>query len=622
MKTSILLLSCTFALLGGPLIRTATAETIDLKATSLPAIAPSGGVRLMLPESTDPAKLGTHISGGLKHQIDTEGLLNQDADHGEMPTLALTLFDQPRNTWDASASVKTDLAISKDDHVLIGFWVRGTALNKNGNSVQGDGGVVEVVFEKRSPPHTKSVQYLVETEANNVWKHVWVRCDSKEDYKAGESGVGFQIGYSPQRIEIAGVEVWKYPARTPLNDLPMSPRSYIGREADAQWRVAANQRIEQHRKCDLLITIVDTDGKPLTGQKAMVKQTKHAFQFGTAASVNMIARQDEDGRKYREELKRLFNIVTIENGLKWKFWDKRDVANQAKVLSAIDWCNQQGVSVRGHVLVWPAQKNSPDWISSLYDNPKVLKKVVNTHIREMGYATQGRVTEWDVLNEAFDNQEFEKHLGPKCFTEFFQEARGVLPDADLYYNDYAGLVRAGVNTYHKDHFEMIIQRLIDEGAPIDGIGIQGHFGEILTPPHRIVRELDRWGKFGLKIMITEFDAGVPDQDLMADFTADFLTACFSHPDVDGIVTWGFWAGAHWRPHAALLDKQWQPTPLGKRWIDLTNNQWMTNETTTLDQAGSSRLRVFKGEYQITAGGQTWNVTATEDREITLTLNAK
>lgn len=586
------------------------------------ASAPDGGSRLVSTESCAAKNIGAYAAGGLSKQID---LIDIEQDElfkaGVTQGRSLSVFDQPRNTWDAGFAVKSDAAIAKGERVLIGFWVRGVALNDAGESVGGDGGVIELVFEKGGPPHTKSVQYLVETEPDNAWKHVWVRCESRESYAAGEANIGFQLGYRRQRVEIAGVEVWKYPADRSLKSLPMSPRTYMGRQQDAAWRVAAEKRIEQIRKCDLNIRLIDAAGDPVVGKTMHLQQTRHAFRFGTAVSCDMVQRQDDDGDQYRRQLKRLFNIGTIENGLKWRSWDSRGATRHDQVLTSIDWLNKNQIAVRGHVMIWPSERNSPPWISSLYDKPDVLKQVINTHIREMGFATKGKVADWDVVNEAFDNDEFEQHLGPGCFTEFFQEAEAVLPNSDLYYNDYAGLVRAGVNTYHKDHFEMIIRRLIDEGAPIDGIGIQGHFGEILTPPHRIVRELDRWGQFDLKVLITEFDLSVPDQDLMADFTRDFLTACFSHPSVDGIMTWGFWAGAHWRPEAALFDQQWNPTPMGERWIELTTKRWQSSKVVSLDASGSTpNLRVFKGNYQVQVGDQTWDIVATDDSDITLQMN--
>ena len=175
----------------------------------------------------------------------------------------------------------------------------------------------------------------------------------------------------------------------------------------------------------------------------------------------------------------------------------------------------------------------------------------------------------------------------------------------MYYNDYAALIHGGHPTGHKTHFEKTINYLIDNGAPIDGIGIQGHFGSLLTPPHRILEELDHWGSFGKKIMITEFDVIVPDEQLRVDFLRDFFISCFSHESVDGIVVWGFWAGSHWKPQAAFYDKDWKLTKMGQQWKELTK-QWHTDQTLTTDSNGIVKLRGFIGDYKVVVDGETFS----------------
>jgi len=119
----------------------------------------------------------------------------------------------------------------------------------------------------------------------------------------------------------------------------------------------------------------------------------------------------------------------------------------------------------------------------------------------------------------------------------------------------------------------------------------------VTPPHRLLAELDRWAQFGLPILITEYDITVPDLALQADFTRDFLTVCFSHPQVQGVVTWGFWSGAMWRPESALFGPNWQPTPLGKQWIAL-QKQWTTDEQLVSDAEGRGELQGYLGDYLV------------------------
>jgi hypothetical protein len=67
------------------------------------------------------------------------------------------------------------------------------------------------------------------------------------------------------------------------------------------------------------------------------------------------------------------------------------------------------------------------------------------------------------------------------------------------------------------------------------------------------------------------------------------------------MTWGFWAGAHWKPEAALFDKNWTPTPIGQQWIALVNKKWRTDETLSTDKDGKIRLRGFLGQYKATVG---------------------
>jgi len=268
--------------------------------------------------------------------------------------------------------------------------------------------------------------------------------------------------------------------------------------------------------------------------------------------------------------------------------------------------------VRGHVMVWPGYRYLPPWLAKLDKQPDALRAAIDAHITEIGRAAGKQVSQWDVLNEVFANRELTNALGDEEMIRWFKQAQAVAPHATLYYNDYAGLVRGGFPTGHKQHFEETIRYLKDEGAPIGGMGIQGHFGALLTPPHRLLSELDRWAAHDLEIMITEFDVTVPGAQLRADFTRDFLTVCFSHPQVKGVVTWGFWAKAHWKPESAFFTEDWQLTAMGEQWVELTTKTWHTDETLTTDASGRVRLRGFLGAYEIFSGEQKMSVIHASD----------
>jgi len=121
--------------------------------------------------------------------------------------------------------------------------------------------------------------------------------------------------------------------------------------------------------------------------------------------------------------------------------------------------------------------------------------------------------------------------------------------------------------------------------------------------------LDRFAQFGLPIESTEVSLNLDDEQLQADYLRDYTIAVFSHPAVEDIILWGFWAKRHWRPAGALYADDWSVRPIGQAWLDLMS-QWKTDVTATADQQGTARVRGFYGVYDVTvsAGGKSKTVT--------------
>jgi GH35 family endo-1,4-beta-xylanase len=208
--------------------------------------------------------------------------------------------------------------------------------------------------------------------------------------------------------------------------------------------------------------------------------------------------------------------------------------------------------------------------------------------------------------------------------DWFRLAHQTDEDVRLFINDYAILAAGGRDTAHQDHYEQTIRYLLEQKAPLGGIGLQSHFGSDLTPPARLFQILDRFSQFGLPLEVTEHDINVADEQLQADYTRDFLTAVFSRPSVNGILTWGFWEGRHWRPGAAYFRRDWTPTPAGQVWIDLVHTQWWTRESGATDAAGCFTMRGFLGKYDVKAsqGDRSANAKCTlsaDESRVTLRL---
>ena len=145
----------------------------------------------------------------------------------------------------------------------------------------------------------------------------------------------------------------------------------------------------------------------------------------------------------------------------------------------------------------------------------------------------------------------------------------------------------------------VIQELRTAGAPIDAVGIQGHVGRQPRNPAQVLTDLDLFKNLNLPIQITEFDINMQDEQLQADYTRDFLIACYSHPLVTGFTMWGFWEGAHWKPDAAMYRKDWTPKPNLAAWRDLVTKEWATNISQTTPSSGQVAARGHLGRYEIT-----------------------
>lgn len=441
-----------------------------------------------------------------------------------------------------------------------------------------------------------------------------VKSSISSDPVAGELGFGF--GGREQIVELANVTLTNHGPDIPPTSLPQTRATYAGREPDAAWRAEAAERIDRIRKTDLQIRVTDAAGQPVPGARVSIEQQRHAFSFGTAVAIKLINSRSPDGERYRQTLRKYFNHAVIESALKWPYWPETiDFAGDATIEHGLQWLQEHDFRVKGHVLIWPSFRKMPAGISDLKDDPDALRSAIQQRITETAGRYRPYVDEWDVINEPFDNHDVTDILGEAVMAEWFELARQASPDTPLFLNDYGILSGGDANdTPHRRHFETTIAALQKAKAPLGGLGMQSHFGEHLTPPAALYTLLNRYARFGLPIQITEFDVDTTDTELQADYTRDFLTLVFSHPQVEAFIQWGFCERQHWRPAAAMVNADWQLKPNGEAYRDLVFDTWWTKTDGATSPTGEFKTRAFFGDHRIAV---THNGETTE-REVSLT----
>ena len=214
----------------------------------------------------------------------------------------------------------------------------------------------------------------------------------------------------------------------------------------------------------------------------------------------------------------------------------------------------------------------------------------------------GKFKHWDVDNEMLHGSFFVDRLGGSIHQWMYQRAHQLDPDIKLFTNDFNILSIDQNFTYiQTDEYVAQIQGLLNQSAPITGIGVQGHIWaeDILFNPDVIKTRLDKLSVFGLPVWITEFDVGDASDVVRADKLELVYRTAYSLPYMEGIMMWIFWANDSWRgANAALVNSNWTLNEEGRRFEALMS-EWTTNTSGVTDLSGIFSFRGFHGTYEVT-----------------------
>jgi endo-1,4-beta-xylanase len=536
---------------------------------------------------------------------------------------------QGANAWDAQHRYITTSAIAKGDRCLMVIWLRSTTPNARVN-----------IFAEHFTTYNKEINATL--APTSTWKMYLAPFESTAAYAIGELNLGLHLASANQTIEVGGVACMNFEKTIIFNQLPLSldGDKYGGSEPDAPWRVAAEQSIEQLRKANFTVKVVNGAGQAVSGAEVRFEMTQHAFKFGSAVVSNKFNGGSALNAVYEQKMLDLdgkghgFNEIVFENDHKWNAWEQHWFSSQAEIASDMAWLKSKDISVRGHNLVWPAWQYSPTDITAA-QTPDYIKNRIKNHLTSiLGYPGVGKeCIDWDVLNEIVTNNEYANRFantpgyttGRELYTEIYKQARSLAPNSKLYLNDYIAIEQGDSPGNGIATWKQRIDELLAQGAPIDGIGFQGHFSASPTGIPRVKEILDEfWNKYQLEAKVTEYDIGkLASAEMQAKYMRDILTISFAHPSMKGFIMWGFWDGAHWLGNAPIYNQDWTLKPSGTAFIDQVFTKWWKDEKINTALTGEAILRGFKGKYKITvklADGKIITQTADLDQDKTLTIN--
>jgi GH35 family endo-1,4-beta-xylanase len=362
----------------------------------------------------------------------------------------------------------------------------------------------------------------------------------------------------------------------------------------ADWKSDANARIESIRKRNAQITVVDSNSDPIPSVSVQIQQTKHRFGFGTCLSYGLLYNNTNVQNFVRDH----FEWAVCENEMKWA---SNESTNNVWTFSQADyianWCASNGIILRGHNLVWETGSQTPSWVSGLscstYPPTSEMMDEIDDRIDTTVGRYAGQIVEWDVDNEMLSGNMFDC-LGEAGRAHFFQEAYSIDPNCRFCMNEYSGNSFGG---YDGGPYKTRAQGLIALGAPIEALGIQGHVSTPFNPALYYSNVLNVLDDLGLPIIATEFDTDATTPSAVADDLENFYRICFSHPNMEGVIMWGFEQNA-WRWDGIVNSSTWTLNEAGVRYEALLN-EWTTSDSNTTNGSGDVYFRGFHGTYEIT-----------------------
>ncbi len=544
---------------------------------------------LAVHDTTDPAWLS---SGAMQSEIVPCDL------PGIPQARKITLTALPPNYWDAQLKTETPAPLAAGTTARFRFWGRSKTRN-----------LIYAVYEHHAEPYEKFLSQIITLTPE--WREYKIVFTTPRAIPADFTGVRFQLGLKTGEFEFAGasLEDWGVAPQPPPTATLSDP--YGGQPHTNAWRKAADARIDQIRKGNLLVKVEDAAGRPVSGATVQIQQTKQKFRFGTAITDAPLFDPTPDGQKYRAILLRDFNCVALENQLKWVDTNDQMFPTAERMLT---WCDAHSLPVRGHNLFWPSYHWMPDAVKDL--RGEALKTAVFDHVRDYVGRTRGRVYVWDVINEAVVNHEATDSMGgDKTRAEVYKLAHATDPNVLLAFNEYdLANAHAGGNDAHRAAVFAVTRQMLANGAPITALGDQAHMSEPLTPGAKLISVWNEMAQFNLPIEITEYDFATHNDKLQAEYFDEFLTAAYSHPAITSFLMWGFWEGAHWlgKEGGAMYNQDWTPRPMAKVYEDLVLHKWRTNATEKSDRKGEIGLRAFLGTHTITVTKDGKTATATAE----------
>ncbi|OFX61066.1 MAG: hypothetical protein A2066_12420 [Bacteroidetes bacterium GWB2_41_8] len=330
--------------------------------------------------------------------------------------------------------------------------------------------------------------------------------------------------------------------------------------------------------------------------------TKDGNQYVSEAGffdpdVNTVA---TDEQWMKAAMYKYFNYGVSGNSFKWSgIQPQHTKPNYTNFDNAVNWTRKAGWDLRAHTLLWGGNDahSMPDWVRKL-PTPKAITDTCKMRITREMTRYKGIIKEYDVINEPLTGHAdwLRKTVGDSILWNCFKWAKAADPNAQLYINDYNVEYNWGQAVEYRD----LILKIKKMGGPVSGVGIQAHFWDCCRPnTDELVKNINIVAEAGLPIRLTEYDWGtnLTEKQQVEDFVK-VATIAFSHPSVNGMISWGLSDKGAWRENTGYFDANHRPKLAADTLLYYTQKLWATNFDSEIKNGEILPLNAYYGNYNI------------------------
>lgn len=358
------------------------------------------------------------------------------------------------------------------------------------------------------------------------------------------------------------------------------------------WVDQSDKRIDETRKTELRVIVLDAAGRAAPGAAVVIEQTGSDFPVGVVLPENGLPEVDLNG-----EFWRVVNAVSLERMTGWPklqpegggsldddaVWRIEQVLNEAEA---------RGMLVRWGPLISADAGRVPGWAAKL--EGRELADVVAAYADLICKRFGRRIHQFDGYTQTLDHGFIESRAGVGVVRDLYETLPASSPGVVVCarFDDALGTGR--INKMLRQ-----LTAMREAFIPVPLVALDHRFGDTVDQKS-LARLFSRTDPIDQPVILSGLTVG-GDSELNAAINLEtVLRTVMEKPKVQGIWFSGLTPDNAIELNSELIDEAGGLTSSARTIDSLYHNVWRTHIETKTDELGNVRARAFPGTYRVTA----------------------